>query len=161
MWLLCSVWLKFTLFACQSGMKVAAIIRKKLQKLLVCKYKVILVTEGALLFAEVCSVIRQGKYIFNGFLSVCMVPFKGLMWNESFYMAQIYYLQFNICWVISTNTAFYSPLLLNSMLMYVSLCFRYGLMDRYLGNCVTQKQKIQLILCTKLIFHRHFKSVSL
>lgn len=34
----------------------------------------------------------------------------------------------------------------------------YGLMDRYIGNCVTQKQKIQLIICTKLIFHRHFKS---
>ncbi|XP_060555016.1 telomere length regulation protein TEL2 homolog isoform X2 [Ruditapes philippinarum] len=34
----------------------------------------------------------------------------------------------------------------------------YGLMDRYLGNCVTQKHKIQLLLCTKLIFHRHFKS---
>ncbi|XP_053386091.1 telomere length regulation protein TEL2 homolog [Mercenaria mercenaria] len=34
----------------------------------------------------------------------------------------------------------------------------YGLMDRYIGNCVTQKQKIQLLLCTKLIFHRHYKS---
>ncbi|KAL4239491.1 TEL2 [Mactra antiquata] len=34
----------------------------------------------------------------------------------------------------------------------------YGLLDRFLGNCVTQKQKIQLLLCTKLIFHRHYKS---
>ncbi|XP_052790306.1 telomere length regulation protein TEL2 homolog [Mya arenaria] len=34
----------------------------------------------------------------------------------------------------------------------------YGLVDRYLGNCVTQNQKVQLLLCTKLIFHRHYKS---
>lgn len=33
----------------------------------------------------------------------------------------------------------------------------YGYMDRFLGNCVTQKQKIQLLLCTKLVFHRYFK----
>ncbi|XP_052264514.1 telomere length regulation protein TEL2 homolog isoform X2 [Dreissena polymorpha] len=34
----------------------------------------------------------------------------------------------------------------------------YGLMDRFLGNCVTQNQKIQLLLCTKLIFHRYFST---
>jgi len=33
-------------------------------------------------------------------------------------------------------------------------------MDRFLGNSVTEKQKMQMLLCTKLVFHRHYKSVS-
>ncbi|KAK3595114.1 hypothetical protein CHS0354_002366 [Potamilus streckersoni] len=35
----------------------------------------------------------------------------------------------------------------------------YGVVSHFLGDSVTKKQKVQYLLCTKLVFHRYYKDV--
>lgn len=113
----------------------------------------------------VCKYMRLSKDCHLEFVSqlvgkLCICGYAEQFWNIMFKQTSLLvrkdFMWSRVCERIITGVP--DRCVEAVLVPLVKLLPWYGLMDRYLGNCVTQKPKVQLLLCTKLVFHRYYKS---
>lgn len=113
----------------------------------------------------VCKYMRQSKDVHLEFVSqlvgkLCLCGYADQFWsimlNQTCTLVRKEFIWSRVCDRIVTGVP--DRCVESVLVPLVKALPWYGLMDPYLGNCVTEKPKVQLLLCTKLVFHRYFKS---